>query len=150
MAFRKAAFALLLLFAFLTPVISAAYAVFGLLAAVWIASLFRERRFPASLRSPFCLLAGGLLAFSFAMRVAVAPATDVIRTGRRLVLDSAEDPALIRTWAPTGEQGHLLITSRSAATGSLAGEGPYASVRPVNTPNANATKARITSSQNRL
>ena len=69
MAFRKAAFALLLLFAFLTPVISAAYAVFGLLAAVWIASLVRERRFPASLRSPFCLLAGGLALLTAASAV---------------------------------------------------------------------------------
>ncbi len=61
MAYRKTAFALLLLFAFLTPVISAAYAVFGLLVVAWVGSLLRERRFPASLGSPFCLLALALL-----------------------------------------------------------------------------------------
>ncbi len=60
MELRKSAFALLVLFALLTPVISAAYAVFGLLAAAWVASLVRERRFPDSLRSPVTLLAGGL------------------------------------------------------------------------------------------
>ena len=69
MAYRKTAFALLLLFAFLTPLISAAYAVFGLLAAFWVASLIRERRFPASLRSPFCLLAGGLAILTAASAV---------------------------------------------------------------------------------
>ena len=60
MEFRKLAFALLVVFALLTPVISAAYAVFGLLVAAWIVSIVREHRFPASLRSPFSLLAGAL------------------------------------------------------------------------------------------
>jgi O-antigen ligase len=60
-AYRKTAFVLLLLFAFLTPVISAAYAVFGLLVIAWVASLVRERRFPASLRSPFCFVAAALV-----------------------------------------------------------------------------------------
>jgi O-antigen ligase len=68
-AYRKTAFALLLLFAFLTPLISAAYAVFGLLAAFWVASLIRERLFPASLRSPFCLLADGLAILTAASAV---------------------------------------------------------------------------------
>ncbi len=58
MGYRKAAFALLVLFALLTPVISAAYVVSGLLLAAWTASLVRERRFPDSLRSPFTFLAG--------------------------------------------------------------------------------------------
>ena len=57
MGYRKAAFALLVLFALLTPVISAAYVVSGLLLAAWVASLVRERRYPASLRSPFTFLA---------------------------------------------------------------------------------------------
>ena len=68
-AYRKAAFALLLLFAVLTPVISAAYAVFGLLAVSWIASLVVERRFPDSLRSPFALLAGALALLTAASAV---------------------------------------------------------------------------------
>ncbi len=58
MGYRKTAFALLLLFALLTPVISAAYVVSGLLLVAWTASLARERRFPGSLRSPFVYLAG--------------------------------------------------------------------------------------------
>jgi O-antigen ligase len=58
--YRKTAFALLLAFALLTPVISAAYAVFALLVVAWVASLVRERRVPASLRSPFVLLAAAL------------------------------------------------------------------------------------------
>ncbi len=69
MAYRKTAFALLLLFAFLTPVISAAYAVFGLLVLAWVLSLAAERRFPASLRSPFCLLAGALALLTAASAV---------------------------------------------------------------------------------
>ena len=68
-AYRKAAFALLLLFAVLTPVISAAYAVFGLLAVSWIVSLVVERRFPNSLRSPFALLAGALALLTAASAV---------------------------------------------------------------------------------
>ncbi len=59
-AYRKTAFALLLAFAFLTPFISAAYAVFALLVVAWVASLVNERRVPASLRSPFVLLAAAL------------------------------------------------------------------------------------------
>jgi O-antigen ligase len=59
-AYRQTAFGLLLLFALLTPFISAAYAVFGLLVVAWTVSLVRERRFPESLRSPFSLLAGAL------------------------------------------------------------------------------------------
>ncbi len=58
MTYRKTAFALLVLFALLTPVISAAYVVSGLLLAAWTASLLRERRFPDSLRAPFTFLAG--------------------------------------------------------------------------------------------
>ncbi len=69
MAYRKAAFALLVLFALLTPVISAAYAVSGLLLAAWVASLVRERRFPASLRSPFVYLAGILALLTAASAV---------------------------------------------------------------------------------
>ena len=69
MELRKSAFALLFVFALLTPVISAAYAVFGLLAAVWIAALIRERRFPDSLRSPVSLLAGALALLTAASAV---------------------------------------------------------------------------------
>ena len=69
MALRKAAFALLLLFALLTPVISAAYIAFGLLVIAWIASLVRERRFPETLRSPFTLLAGALALLTAASAV---------------------------------------------------------------------------------
>ena len=69
MTYRKAAFALLVLFALLTPVISAAYAVSGLLLAAWVASLVRERRFPASLRSPFVYLAGILALLTAASAV---------------------------------------------------------------------------------
>ena len=65
----KAAFALLLLFALLTPVISAAYITFGLLVAAWTISLVRERRFPSSLRSPFVLLAGALALLTAASAV---------------------------------------------------------------------------------
>ncbi len=69
MAYRKAAFALLVLFALLTPVISAAYVVSGLLLAAWVASLVRERRYPASLRSPFTYLAGVLALLTAASAV---------------------------------------------------------------------------------
>jgi O-antigen ligase len=68
-SYRKAAFALLVLFALLTPVISAAYAVSGLLLAAWVASLVRERRHPASLRSPFVYLAGILALLTAASAV---------------------------------------------------------------------------------
>jgi O-antigen ligase len=53
---RRLPFLLLLLFAFLTPFISLAYVVFGLLAAAWAAELHRERRFPRSLRAPIAFL----------------------------------------------------------------------------------------------
>ena len=56
MPLRRLAFLLLVLFAFLTPFISPAYVVAGLLLAVWIASIARERRLPESLRSPFCFV----------------------------------------------------------------------------------------------
>ena len=56
MPLRRLAFALLVLFAFLTPFISPAYIVAGLLLAVWTASAVRERRVPASLRSPICFV----------------------------------------------------------------------------------------------
>ncbi len=69
MGYRKAAFALLVLFALLTPVISAAYAVSGLLLAAWVASLVRERRYPASLRSPFTYFAGILALLTAASAV---------------------------------------------------------------------------------
>jgi len=67
--YRKAAFRLLLLFAFLTPVISAAYVVAGLVLAAWVASLVRERRWPRSLRSPFTYLAGILALLTAASAV---------------------------------------------------------------------------------
>jgi O-antigen ligase len=51
-----AAWALLLLLAFIPAFISAAYAVAGLLLAAWIVGLRREGRFPDSLRSPFVFL----------------------------------------------------------------------------------------------
>lgn len=56
MSLRRLAFALLVLFAFLTPFISPAYIVAGLLLAVWTASVVRERRVAESLRSPFCFV----------------------------------------------------------------------------------------------
>ena len=51
-----AAWALLLLLAFIPAFISAAYAVAGLLLVAWIVALRREGRFPDSLRSPFVFL----------------------------------------------------------------------------------------------
>lgn len=56
MPLRRLAFALLVLFAFLTPFIAPAYIAAGLLLAVWIASIAREQRLPESLRSPFCFV----------------------------------------------------------------------------------------------
>lgn len=64
MSARSLSFALLLVFAFLTPVISAAYVAFGLLAAAWVVETRREQRFPESLRSPATFLAGLLAAFT--------------------------------------------------------------------------------------
>jgi O-antigen ligase len=54
----SASFLFLLLFAFLTPVISAAYVAFGLLAAAWIREAVRAGEVPESLRSPAAFLAG--------------------------------------------------------------------------------------------
>jgi len=66
---RRIAFALLLLFAFLTPFIAPAYIAAGLLLSVWTASLVRERRRPRSLRSPiaFILLVLALLTIASAV-----------------------------------------------------------------------------------
>jgi O-antigen ligase len=66
---RRIAFALLLLFAFLTPFIAPAYIAAGLLLAVWTASVVRERRSPESLRSPiaFVLLVRALLTIGSAV-----------------------------------------------------------------------------------
>jgi O-antigen ligase len=66
---RRIAFALLLLFAFLTPFIAPAYIAAGLLLAVWTASVVRERRSPESLRSPiaFVLLVLALLTIGSAV-----------------------------------------------------------------------------------
>ncbi len=58
---RRLAFALLVLFAFLTPFIAPAYNVSVLLLIVWLVSLRRERRFARSLRSPIAFV---LLVFS--------------------------------------------------------------------------------------
>jgi O-antigen ligase len=55
---RRIAFALLVLFAFLTSQISAAYAVAVLLLGFWTASAWRERRSPASLRTPVSFVLG--------------------------------------------------------------------------------------------
>jgi O-antigen ligase len=57
-SWRRLAFALLLLFAFLTPAISAAYVTFGLLAAIWVAGAYRDGRLVEALRSPFVFVAG--------------------------------------------------------------------------------------------
>jgi O-antigen ligase len=94
-AYRKIAFALLVLFALATPVISAAYIVFGLMLAAWTASLVAERRVPASFRSPFCALAG-LFALLTAASVVFSrdPATSVRHLGGLtllLVLPAAMD-----------------------------------------------------------
>ncbi len=69
MSLRRSAFALLLLFAFLTPFIAPAYIAAGLLLSVWTASLVRERRRPESLRSPiaFVLLVLALLTIASAV-----------------------------------------------------------------------------------
>lgn len=69
MPLRRIAFALLLLFAFLTPFIAPAYIAAGLLLAVWTASVVRERRSPESLRSPiaFVLLVLALLTIGSAV-----------------------------------------------------------------------------------
>ena len=69
MSLRRIAFALLLLFAFLTPFIAPAYIAAGLLLAVWTASVVRERRSPESLRSPiaFVLLVLALLTVASAV-----------------------------------------------------------------------------------
>lgn len=61
MSARRVSFVLLLLFAFLTPFISAAYVAFGMLVVAWILTWRRDGRSPASLRSPLAFL-GGLLA----------------------------------------------------------------------------------------
>jgi O-antigen ligase len=60
---RRLAFALLVLFAVLTPFIAPAYIAAGLVLVAWTASIVRERRLPESLRSPLCfvLLALALL-----------------------------------------------------------------------------------------
>ena len=55
-----AAFALLLVLAFIPALISAAYGVAGVLLVVWIVSLRREGRSAESLRSPFVFLFGVL------------------------------------------------------------------------------------------
>lgn len=60
MADRSIAFALLLLLALLTPLISPAYIVSGALLLAWLVSLLREQRCPESLRSPLFFLAGVL------------------------------------------------------------------------------------------
>ena len=54
------AWALLLLLSFIPALISAAYAVAGLLLVAWIVAVRREERFPESLRSPFVFLFGVL------------------------------------------------------------------------------------------
>ncbi|HEY4229706.1 MAG TPA: O-antigen ligase family protein [Thermoanaerobaculia bacterium] len=58
------AFALLLLFALLTPVISAAYVVVILLLLAWIVSVRRRGALPETLRAPVTLVAGLLAAFT--------------------------------------------------------------------------------------
>ena len=69
MSLRRLAFALLLLFAFLTPFIAPAYIAAGLLLAVWTVSVVREGRRPESLRSPiaFVLLVLALLTVASAV-----------------------------------------------------------------------------------
>ena len=58
MGSRNLPFALLVLFAFLTPAIAPAYIAFGLLLLAWVIRLRRERRVPDSLRSPFVFVVG--------------------------------------------------------------------------------------------
>ena len=64
MSGRRVAFALLLVFALLTPAISAAYFAFGLVTAAWALQAHRERRWPEALRSPFVFIAGSLAGFT--------------------------------------------------------------------------------------
>ncbi len=67
MTIRKVLFALLLLFAFLTPFIAPAYIVFGPLLLLWVVDVVRRRRWPPALSSwPAALagLLGVLVAFS--------------------------------------------------------------------------------------
>ena len=66
MGIQRTAFALLLLFAFLTPFIAPAYIVAALLLLAWIADAVRRRRWPPSLSSWPAALAG-LLAVSIAV-----------------------------------------------------------------------------------
>src|SRR5690242_353640 len=42
------------------------------------------------------------------------------KPGWLLILDNADDLALIEEFVPSGEQGHLLLTTRAQATGKLA------------------------------
>jgi O-antigen ligase len=63
-SWRRLAFGLLLLFAFLTPAISFAYVAFGLLTAVCAAGAYREGRLGETLRSPFVFVAGLLALFT--------------------------------------------------------------------------------------
>ncbi len=58
MTIRATLFPLLLAFGFLTFQISPAYAVFGVLALLWLADVARERRWRAALRGPMVLLLG--------------------------------------------------------------------------------------------
>jgi O-antigen ligase len=66
---RRLAYALLLIFAFLTSQISAAYVVAVLLLIVWIAAAARQRRVPWSLRTPVAFL---LLVFALLTVLSVA------------------------------------------------------------------------------
>jgi O-antigen ligase len=61
---RSLPFALLVLFAFLTPAIAPAYIAFGLLLLAWVIHVRREGRVPESLRSPFVLVVGLLGLFT--------------------------------------------------------------------------------------
>jgi O-antigen ligase len=63
-SWHRLSFALLILFAFLTPAIAPAYIVFGLLTAAWAMKVHRERRLSETLRSPFVFVAGLLAIFT--------------------------------------------------------------------------------------
>jgi O-antigen ligase len=78
---RRLAFALLVLFAFLTPFIAPAYIAAGLLLAVWIASLARERRWPESLDTPFAFV---LLVLALLTVLSAVFSPDVAASARHL------------------------------------------------------------------
>lgn len=118
---RRLAFALLVLFAFLTPFIALAYNVSGLLLITWIVSLCHERRFPESLGSPifFLLLVFALLTVLSAVfsREPAVSAQHLPGLGLFLLVPLAGD------LCDTVERARTLFLSMAASTAGLAAIG---------------------------